>query len=67
MTGTTVEQIREGFHYPTLDRQPGLPSYLPTFLQHYTLCTHIIENKRRLRVVATWRRTTRSLRPRFER
>ena len=27
MTGTTVEQIREGFHYPTLDRQPGLPSY----------------------------------------
>ena len=27
MTGTTVEQIREGFNYPTLDRQPGLPSY----------------------------------------
>ena len=27
MTGATVEQIREGFHYLTLDRQPGLPSY----------------------------------------
>ena len=27
MAGSTVEQIREGFHYPTLDRQPGLPSY----------------------------------------
>ena len=27
MTGTTAEQIREGFHYPTLDRQLGLPSY----------------------------------------
>ena len=27
MTGTTVEQIREGLHYPTLDRQPGLPPY----------------------------------------
>ena len=27
MTGSTVEQIREGFHYPIVDRQPGLPSY----------------------------------------
>ena len=27
MTGTTVDQIREGCHYPTLDRQTGLPTY----------------------------------------
>ena len=27
MIETIVEQIREGFHYPTLDRQPGLSSY----------------------------------------
>ena len=28
MTVSTVEQIREGFYYPTLDRQPE--GYLPT-------------------------------------
>ena len=27
MTGITVKHIREGFHYLTLDRQLGLPSY----------------------------------------
>ena len=27
MTCTTVGQLREGFHYPTIENQPGLPTY----------------------------------------
>ena len=27
MTSTTVEQLRESFHYPTIENQPGLPTY----------------------------------------
>ena len=42
MTGTTVEQIREGFHYPTLDRQPGLPSYNTINSVHILLKTNAV-------------------------
>ena len=27
MTNTTVDQLRECFHYPTIENQPGLPTY----------------------------------------
>ena len=64
MTGSTVEQtIREGFYYPTLDRQPE--GYLPT--TQLILFTQLFKNKLRLRSIATWRRPTRSFRSPFER
>ena len=40
MTGSTVEQIREEFHYPTLDRQPALPSYNTINYVHTLLKTN---------------------------
>ena len=27
MANTTVDQLREGFHYPTIENQLGLPTY----------------------------------------
>ena len=27
MTNTTVDQLREGFHYPTVENQQGLPTH----------------------------------------
>ena len=27
MTSATVDQLRKGFHYPTIENQPGLPIY----------------------------------------
>ena len=27
MISATVDQLREGFHYPTIENQPGLPTY----------------------------------------
>ena len=41
MIGSTVEQIREGFRYPTLDRQTGLPSYNTINSLHTFLITNI--------------------------
>ena len=42
MIGSTVEQIREGFNYPILDQQSGLPSYNTINSVHTLLKTNAI-------------------------
>ena len=40
MTNTTVDQLREGFHYPTIENQPGLPTYSTINTIHTLLKTN---------------------------
>ena len=40
MTSTTVDQLREGFHYPTIENQPGLPTYSTINTIHILLKTN---------------------------
>ena len=40
MINTTVDQLREGFHYTTIEKQPGLPTYNSINTVHSLLNTN---------------------------
>ena len=54
MTNTTVDQLRECFHYPTTENQPGLPTYSIINTIHILLKTNTASVPSQLRGESTW-------------